>query len=105
MEKIDLESWKDEIDYINDTLEDLADLKEDLSNRHEDTDNIETISTDVDRIIEIREEIAKNIKRLQKSANVVSTLDVLTSFAVVAEDMNYCMPKVNSQKSKTRFPA
>ena len=45
----------------------------------------------------IREEIAKNIKRLQKTATVVSTIDVLTSFATVAEDLNYCMPKVNSQ--------
>ena len=45
----------------------------------------------------IREEIAKNIKRLQKTATVVSTIDVLTAFATVAEDLNYCMPKVNSQ--------
>ena len=45
---------------------------------------------------EIREEIAKNVKRLQKSANIISTLDVLTSFAIVAEDMNYCMPNVNN---------
>ena len=44
----------------------------------------------------IREGIAKNIKRLQKSATVVATLDVLASFAQVAEDMNYCMPEVNS---------
>ena len=45
---------------------------------------------------QIREEIARNIKRLQKTSNVVSTLDVLTSFANVAQDMNYCMPQVNS---------
>ena len=44
----------------------------------------------------IREEIAKNIIRLQKTATVVSTLDVLSSFAQVAEDMNYCMPKVDN---------
>ena len=44
----------------------------------------------------IREEIAKNIIRLQKTATVVSTLDVLASFAQVAEDMNYCMPKVDN---------
>ena len=47
----------------------------------------------------IREKIAQNIKRLQKTAVVVSTVDVLTSFAIVAEDMNYCMPKVNSNGS------
>ena len=40
--------------------------------------------------------IAKNVKRLQKTSNVVSTLDVLTSFATVAEDMNYCMPTVDN---------
>ena len=45
---------------------------------------------------EIREEISKNIKRLQKSAMIISNLDVLCAFAQVAEDMNYCMPEVNS---------
>lgn len=43
----------------------------------------------------IREEIARNIKRLQLSATVISTLDVLCSFATVAEDLNYCMPEVD----------
>ena len=42
----------------------------------------------------IRKEIASNVKRLQKSAEIISTLDVITSFAQVAEDMNYCMPEV-----------
>ena len=45
----------------------------------------------------IREEISKNIVRLQKTSEIVSTLDVLTSFSQVAEDMNYCMPEVNSE--------
>ena len=45
---------------------------------------------------QIREEISRNIKRLQKTSEVVSTLDVITSFAQVAEDMNYCMPEVNN---------
>ena len=44
----------------------------------------------------IREEIARNIKRLQKTAEAVSTLDVLASFAQVAEDMGYCMPTVDN---------
>ena len=43
----------------------------------------------------IREEIARNVKRLQKTASVISNLDVLASFAEVAEDMNYCMPQVD----------
>ena len=43
----------------------------------------------------IREEISKNIKRLQRTAEAVSCLDVLSSFARVAEDMNYCKPTIN----------
>ncbi len=49
--------------------------------------------------VEVREEISKNIKRLQTTSEAVSNLDVLTSFATVAEDMNYCMPEVNSSGS------
>ena len=52
------------------------------------------VNLEYNAFVEIRTEIAKNIKRLQKTANVVSTLDVLASFAQVAEDMNYCMPVV-----------
>ena len=52
------------------------------------------VNFEYNAFVEIRTEIAKNIKRLQKTANVVSTLDVLSSFAQVAEDMNYCMPVV-----------
>ena len=55
------------------------------------------INLEYNAFTEIREEIAKNIKRLQKTSNVVATIDVLTSFATVAEDMNYCMPTVNNQ--------
>ena len=54
------------------------------------------INLEYNAFVEIRTEIAKNIKRLQKTANVVSTLDVLSSFAQVAEDMNYCMPVVKN---------
>ena len=44
---------------------------------------------------EIREHIKSQIQRLQKSAMAVSQLDVLCSFAQVAEDFNYCMPDVD----------
>ena len=43
-----------------------------------------------------REEISKNVTRLQTTSEVISSLDVLTSFAQVAEDFNYCMPVVDS---------
>ena len=46
--------------------------------------------------IEIREKIAKEIPRIQKTAETIATLDTLCSFAEVAEDMNYCMPIVDN---------
>ena len=46
--------------------------------------------------IEIRNIIAKNIERLQKTSNIIANLDVLTSFAIVAEDSNYAKPEVNN---------
>ncbi len=47
--------------------------------------------------IEIRSKIAVNIERLQKASNIVSVLDVLTSFAIIAEDLNYTKPEVNDE--------
>ena len=52
------------------------------------------IKLELEAFDKIRKEIASNVKRLQKSAEVISTLDVISSFAQVAEDMNYCMPEV-----------
>ncbi len=54
------------------------------------------INLEYNAFVEIRNEISKNILRLQKTSEVISTLDVISSFAKVAEDMNYCMPEVNS---------
>lgn len=54
------------------------------------------VDLEYEAFVKIREEIAKNVKRLQKTSEIVSNLDVLTSFAEVAEDMNYCMPEVGS---------
>lgn len=45
---------------------------------------------------EIRSKIASQIQRIQKTANIVSILDVLASFATVAEDLNYNMPIVDN---------
>ena len=53
------------------------------------------VTLEYDAFVKIREEIARNIKRLQKTSEIVSNIDVLTSFAEVADDMNYCMPEVN----------
>ncbi len=57
------------------------------------------VTLEYDAFVCIRDEIAKNVKRLQRTSEVISSLDVLTSFADVAEDMNYCMPEVNSTGS------
>lgn len=53
------------------------------------------VNLEYNAFTEIREEIAKNVKRLQTTSEVISTVDVLSSFAQVAEDMNYCMPIVD----------
>ncbi len=70
--------------------EDLKNLENQILGAEEKVINLE-----YNAFVKIREEIAKNVKRLQKTSNIVSTLDVLTSFAIVAEDMNYCMPQVD----------
>lgn len=54
------------------------------------------INLEYNAFTQIREEIARNIKRLQKTAEAVSTLDVLSAFAQVAEDLDYCMPVVDN---------
>ena len=54
------------------------------------------IKLELEAFDKIRKQIASQVKRLQKSAEVISNLDVLTSFAQVAEDMNYCMPEVTN---------
>jgi len=46
--------------------------------------------------IEVRDILAQNIKRLQTTANIVATIDVLCSLAIVAEDMNYIQPIVDN---------
>mgnify|MGYP003375759350 FL=1 len=54
------------------------------------------VTLEYNAFVEIREKISMNIKRLQRTSEVVSNLDVLVSFAEVAEDMNYCMPEMNN---------
>ena len=70
--------------------EELKNLENQILGAEEKVVNLE-----YNAFTKIREEISRNIKRLQKTSEVVSCLDVLTSFAEVAEDMNYCMPEVN----------
>ena len=44
---------------------------------------------------EIREKIEHQIQKIQKTSAIVATLDVVVSFATVAEDMNYVKPEVD----------
>ena len=71
--------------------EELKNLENQILGAEEKVVNLE-----YDAFTKIRQEISKNIVRLQKTSEVISTLDVLTSFATVAEDMNYCKPNVNN---------
>jgi DNA mismatch repair protein MutS len=71
-------------------------ITEELKNLEEQILGAEdkVITLEYNAFVAIRDEIAKNIKRLQKTATAVATLDVLASFAQVAEDLNYCKPEV-----------
>ena len=55
------------------------------------------IKLELEAFRQIREEIAGNVKRMQRTAEAISSLDVLTSFAQVAEEMNYCKPTINKE--------
>ena len=70
--------------------EELKNLENQILGAEEKVVNLE-----YDAFTNIRQEIAKNVVRLQTTSEVVSTLDVLASFATVAEDMNYSKPNVN----------
>ncbi len=54
------------------------------------------VSLEYTAFTQIREKIKTQIQRLQRSAMAISKLDVLCSFATVAEDLNYCMPQVDN---------
>ena len=54
------------------------------------------VGLEYNEFVKIREFIKTQILRLQKSAMVISKLDVLCSFSTVAEDLNYCKPDVDN---------
>ena len=54
------------------------------------------VNIEYDEFVKIRNIIESNAKRLHITSSIVSTIDVLTSFAIVADDMNYCMPEVDN---------
>ena len=54
------------------------------------------VTLEYNAFCDIRDKIEEQIERVQTSARIVAILDVLTSFATVADDMNYVMPIVDN---------
>ncbi len=71
--------------------EELKNLENEIVGAQERIVNLE-----YDIFSNIRNEIEKNVKRIQTSANIISKIDVLCSFANVAKSQNYCMPVVDN---------
>ena len=74
--------------------EDLKKVENEILGAEEKVINLE-----YNAFCEIRDKIEAQITRVQKTASIVATLDVLTSFAQVADDMNYAMPIVDNSGS------
>ena len=69
--------------------EELKNLENQILGAEEKVVNLE-----YNAFTDVRDKIEGQIQRIQKTSNIVATLDVLTSFATVAEDMNYVKPEV-----------
>ena len=46
---------------------------------------------------EVRDTIAKDVKRIQKTAKAIAKIDTFVSLAVVAGQNNYCKPQINTE--------
>lgn len=55
------------------------------------------IALEYDLFREIRNSVAKEVSRIQKTAKAVANLDVLASLAHIAEQNHYCRPKLNEK--------
>ncbi len=61
------------------------------------------VSMEYDMFSKIRDAVADQVERIQKTARVIATIDVLCSFAYVAEKNRYTKPNINmSQKIDIR---
>ena len=54
-----------------------------------------TVNLEYDEFVKIRNHMENNAKRFKIASSIVAKIDVLTSLAKVANDMNYCMPVVD----------
>ena len=71
--------------------EELKNLENQILGAEEKVVNLEYLA-----FTEVREQIEHQIERLQKTASIIATIDVIASFATVAEDMNYVKPQVDN---------
>ena len=55
------------------------------------------INLEYNAFVQVRDQIEKQILRVQKSASIVSCLDVLCSFATVADEQNYVKPIIDNE--------
>ena len=69
--------------------EELKEIEEKILGAKEKLINLE-----YDLFCKIREEVALQVIRIQKTASIISILDVLCSFATVAINNNYVKPKI-----------
>ena len=53
------------------------------------------VSLEYELFRQIRDQISDNVSRIQKTAKAIARLDAFVSLAVVAEQNNYCRPKIN----------
>ncbi|MCR5509305.1 MAG: DNA mismatch repair protein MutS [Lachnospiraceae bacterium] len=75
--------------YTNDELKSLEDT---ILNSEE-----KLFSLEYDLFCEVRDSLAGNIERIQKTASVIAELDVYASLAYVAEKNRYCRPEMNEK--------
>ena len=75
--------------YTTDALKELEDK---ILNSEE-----KLFSLEYDLFCEVRDTLAANIDRIQKTAKVIAELDALSSLAHVAERNRYCRPKINER--------
>ena len=53
------------------------------------------VNLEYDLFREIRDQVAANVARIQKTAKAIAKIDVFVSLALVANQNNYCCPKIN----------
>ena len=72
--------------------EELKNLENQILGAEEKVVNLE-----YNAFVQVRDQIEKQILRVQKSASIVSSLDVLCSFATVADEQNYVKPIIDNE--------